>query len=48
AERALEACWGDHPLARPVLGQREIVERLHPRQLAAYHRRHFVASELLL
>lgn len=48
AERALEACWGDHPLARPVLGQREIVERLRPRQLAAYHRRHFVASELVL
>lgn len=48
AERALEACWGDHPLARPVLGQREIVERLSPRHLEEYHHSHFVASELVL
>jgi predicted Zn-dependent peptidase len=48
AERVLEAAWGDHPLARPVLGRREVVQRLRAADLARFHRRRFTADELLL
>jgi predicted Zn-dependent peptidase len=48
AEQALAACWGDHPLARPVLGRREVVERLAAADLARYHRERFSADNLLL
>jgi len=48
AEQALVACWGDHPLARPVLGRREVVERLQPADLVRYHRDRFCADNLLL
>ncbi len=48
AERALAACWGDHPLARPVLGRREVVERLAAADLAHFHRERFTADNLLL
>ena len=34
----LAAAWGDHPLARPVIGARETVSRLTPRRLRAHHR----------
>jgi predicted Zn-dependent peptidase len=47
-EQALMACWGDHPLARPVLGRREVVERLNVGDLARYHRERFTADNLLL
>jgi predicted Zn-dependent peptidase len=48
AEQALAACWGDHPLARPVLGRREVVERLGAADLSRYHRERFTADNLLL
>jgi predicted Zn-dependent peptidase len=48
AERALEACWGGHPLARPVLGRREVVERLAASDLERYHRARFNSANLLL
>jgi predicted Zn-dependent peptidase len=48
AERALAACWGDHPLARPVLGRREVVERLEAIDLARFHRERFTADNLVL
>jgi predicted Zn-dependent peptidase len=48
AEQALAACWGDHPLARPVLGRREIVESLSSSDLARFHRQRFTADRLLL
>ena len=48
AEHALLACWGDHPLARPVLGRREIVERLGVEALANFHRERFTSDNLLL
>jgi predicted Zn-dependent peptidase len=47
-EQALTACWGDHPLARPVLGRREVVERLKIGDLARFHRERFTAENLLL
>jgi len=48
AEQALAACWGDHPLARPVLGRRDVVERLGATDLARFHRERFTADNLLL
>lgn len=48
AELALQACWGDHPLARPVLGTREVVERLRAKDLLAFHRARFGAGNLLV
>jgi predicted Zn-dependent peptidase len=48
AERALEACWGDHPLARPVLGTREHVKRLGADDLQRFHRERFGLERLLL
>jgi predicted Zn-dependent peptidase len=48
AEQALAACWGDHPLARAVLGRREVVERLRAADLARFHRERFTADNLLL
>jgi len=48
AERALEACWGDHPLARPVLGRREVVERLAVTDLERFHASRFNPANLLL
>ncbi len=48
AEGALAACWGDHPMARPVLGRREVVERLGNAELARFHRERFTANNLLL
>jgi len=47
-EQALVACWGDHPLARPVLGRRQVVERLGVGELARFHRERFTAENLLL
>lgn len=37
-EAILKAAWGDHPLAMPVIGTRETLERLGTRELAAHHR----------
>lgn len=36
-EAILKAAWGDHPLATPVIGTRETLERLTPRELAVHH-----------
>jgi predicted Zn-dependent peptidase len=48
AEHALAACWGDHPMARPVLGRREVVERLRKTEIERFHRQVFHAGNVLL
>lgn len=48
AERALQACWGGHPMARPVLGRREVVRHISAEQLTEYHRIAFVPSNLIV
>jgi len=48
AETALTACWDNHPLARPVLGRREVVRRLRARDLRTFHGERFTADELVL
>jgi predicted Zn-dependent peptidase len=36
-EALLRAAWGDHPLARPVIGTRESLSRLTPEVLKGHH-----------
>jgi len=36
-EALLRAAWGDHPLARPVIGTRETLARLSPEVLQRHH-----------
>ncbi len=48
AEKALMACWGAHPLARPVLGFRETVANLQCEHLQSFHRRFFGQQHALL
>jgi len=48
AERALLAAWDGHPLARPVLGDRGVVEGLGVDDLRSYHRQRFTPSRLLV
>jgi predicted Zn-dependent peptidase len=48
AEQALLACWDGHPLARAVLGRREVVQRLGVRELRRFHAARFVADNLVL
>jgi predicted Zn-dependent peptidase len=48
AEKALEACWGDHPLARPVMGRREVVRSLAVGDLIRFHRERFTTDHLVL
>lgn len=36
-EAILRAAWGDHPLARPVIGRRETLEALSPAVLRRHH-----------
>jgi len=48
AEKALEACWGDHPLARPVMGRREVVRALGVDDLVRFHRERFTPDHLVL
>jgi len=47
AERALEACWGDHPLARPVLGDREVLRTLDAPALERFHHRTFTTDRVV-
>ena len=41
AEKALAACWGRHPLARPILGYPETVQPLGVEALCSFHRGSF-------
>jgi predicted Zn-dependent peptidase len=48
AERALVACWGSHPLARPVLGDRGVVRGLGRGDVERFHAERFTAENLVL
>jgi predicted Zn-dependent peptidase len=48
AENALMACWDAHPMARPVLGRRQVVRRLRVQDLERYHGQRFTAEDLVL
>lgn len=40
--------FGDHPLARPVLGRSQTVKRLKTADLREFHARHYVTSNMVL
>jgi predicted Zn-dependent peptidase len=43
-----EAVFADHPLGRPVIGQAEVISSISRRSIAAYHRRAYVAGNVVL
>lgn len=47
AEKALAACWGDHPLARPILGDPEVVAGLTRETLFSFHCARFGRDRVL-
>lgn len=48
AEKALSACWGDHPLARPILGDPSVVGSLSREALFSFHRARFGRNRALV
>ena len=42
------AVFADHPLGRPVIGRAEVISSISRRSIAAYHRRAYVAGNLVL
>lgn len=47
-EALLVAAWGDHPLARPIIGTRRTLRRLTAERLREHHRRLVAPGRLLL
>jgi predicted Zn-dependent peptidase len=43
-----EAVFSDHPLGRPVIGRAEVISSISRRSIAAYHRRAYVAGNVVL
>jgi predicted Zn-dependent peptidase len=40
--------FGDHPLARPIIGSERTVSRFTSEKLAAFHRKHYRASDITI
>ncbi len=43
-----ESFWGDHPLARPVLGDPEVVARMKGAELKSYIEKHYEPSKVVI
>jgi predicted Zn-dependent peptidase len=43
-----EAVFSDHPLGRPVIGRAEVISSISRRSISAYHRRAYVAGNVVL
>ena len=43
-----EAVFSDHPLGRPVIGRAEVISSIGRRSISAYHRRAYVAGNVVL
>ena len=43
-----EAVFGDHPLGRPVIGRAEVVASTSAAGLHAFHRKHYVPSDIVI
>ena len=43
-----EAVFGDHPLGRPVIGRAEVVAGTSAAGLHAFHRKHYVPSDIVI
>jgi len=42
------ACWGTHPGAQPVIGQRRVIEHCTREQLAAHVQQHYTGANLVV
>lgn len=42
------ACWGTHPAAQPVIGQRRVIERCTREQLAAHVQQHYTGANVVV
>ena len=47
-ENLLKAAYGEHPMARPVLGRREVIDGLDHRGLEAFRRRRYASDRLVV
>ncbi len=47
-DRIAEMVWPDHPLGRPILGNRATIERFSSSVLREYHRRHYIAPNVVV
>ncbi len=43
-----ELVWPGHPLGQPILGRRETLEGIGTRKIAAYHREHYTAENVVI
>jgi predicted Zn-dependent peptidase len=43
-----KACWGDHPLAQPVIGRRKTIEAFQREQLQAYVTQQYTGANLVV
>ena len=46
--RVTEEVYPEHPYGRPILGTRELVQKLERDELAAYYRKHYVPQNMVL
>jgi zinc protease len=46
--RVTEAVYAQHPYGRPILGTRELVQKLKRDELAAYYHKHYVPQNMVL
>jgi predicted Zn-dependent peptidase len=43
-----QACWGAHPAAQPVIGQRRVIERCTSAQLSEHVLRHYTGANIVV
>jgi len=46
--RAFQAAWGDHPLARPVLGSQEVIRTVSADEVRDYHAKYYIKDKAFI
>lgn len=46
--RSFQAAWGNNPLARPVLGDQDVIKTISETQIKEYHKTHYKPNESIL
>ena len=46
--RSFQAAWGDNPLARPVLGEQDVIKTISDEQIRHYHKTHYQPKDSVL
>lgn len=46
--RSFQAAWGDNPLARPVLGDQDVIKTISEDRIRDYHKTHYNPNETVL